>query len=64
MTIIFYKKKKMKDKQLILEEVAGNLFGKVKENFFPRYYTIKIAQSKSGLLYIVVRLSYIVVRSS
>ena len=45
----------MRDKQLILEEVADNLFGKLKENYFPRYYTIKVTQSKSGSFYIVVR---------
>ena len=33
---IFFIRKNMRHKQLILEEVADNLFGKVKENYFPR----------------------------
>ena len=55
MIIFFYKKSKIRNKQLLLEEVGDNLFGKVKESYFPKYYTIKITQTKSGSFYIVIR---------
>ena len=55
MIIFFYKKNKIRNKQLLLEEVGDNLFGKVKESYFPKYYTIKITQTKSCSFYIVIR---------
>ena len=45
----------MKDQQRILEEIADNIYGKIKENYFPKYYTIKVTQSKGGSFHIIVR---------
>ena len=44
----------MKNKQLILEEIANNIFGKMKEIYSPRYCLIRLTQSKGGSLFVVL----------
>ena len=53
-TFFFIRKKKVKDKQLILEEIADNIFGKMKEIYSPRYYLIRLTQLKGDSFFVVL----------
>ena len=37
----------MKEKDKVSDEIADYIYGKLKENYFPRYYIHRVKQSKS-----------------
>lgn len=59
MTISFphQKKKKLKNGAVnrILEEMADNILGSLKEKYCPRYFYQLLTQLKSGSFYLIIR---------
>ena len=56
MIIFFFsKKKKVQEKNKVLEDISDIILGRLKEKYSPKYFYQRFTQSKSGSSYLIIR---------